>query len=104
MAYKINYNTSNMSNDYQGCPICYRYTCVCPSAPTAPYSVVVRDPNSWSAATGIHQELAKCGHKHKTVATAQACYDRLTAWRDGSTSARWYHAKIEGSNGEVVNV
>lgn len=64
---------------------------------TITYSVIVRNPNSWSASTGIHEELANCGHNHKSFATAQACYDRLTAWRDGSTSARWYNAQIEDS-------
>jgi hypothetical protein len=62
------------------------------------YSVIVRNPNSWSASTGIHEELANCGHNHKSFATAQGCYDRLTAWRDGSTSARWYNARIEDSH------
>lgn len=76
------------------------------------YSVIVRDPNSWSAATGIHQELANCGHKHKSLAAAQKCYDKLTEWRclcgrttkryasccgtpQNSTSATWYNARIE---------
>lgn len=67
------------------------------------YSVIVRNPNSWSASTGIHEELANCGHKHKTYAAAKACFDRLTAWRDGSTSARWYHARIEDSTGHEID-
>jgi hypothetical protein len=66
---------------------------------THTYSVIVRNPNSWSASTGIHEELANCGHNHKTFETAQACQSRLTAWRDGSTSARWYHARVEDSTG-----
>jgi hypothetical protein len=66
------------------------------------YSVVVRNPNSWSESTGIHEELANCGHKHKTIETAQACYSRLTVWRNGSTSATWYHAHIEDSQGREV--
>jgi hypothetical protein len=85
------------------------------------YSVIVRDANSWNAATGIHAELANCGHHHKTITTAQACKDRLTAWHclcghttksyapccntpQNSTSARWYNARIEDSKGfEVRN-
>ncbi len=107
-----------MSN-MQGCSICYRYRCVCPSAPTAPYSVVARDPNSWSAGTGAHEELANCGHKHRTREAAEACKERLTAWRclcgrttksyapccgtpHNSTSAKWYHAEVEDSKGEQI--
>lgn len=66
------------------------------------YSVIVRNPNSWSASTGIHEEVANCGHKHKSYEAAQACYERLTAWRDGSTSARWYHARVEDSTGHEI--
>ena len=83
------------------------------------YSVVVRDANSWSASTGVHQELANCGHHHKSITTAQGCLERLTAWHclcgrttssyapcchtpHNSTSARWYHARIEDSNGEII--
>ena len=69
---------------------------------TLTYSVIVRNPNSWSASTGIHEELCNCGHNHKSFATAKACYDRLTAWRDGSTSARWYNARIEDSTGHKI--
>ena len=85
------------------------------------YSVVVRDPNSWSASTGIHQELANCGHKHRTIDAARACMAKLTAWRclcgrttvgyapcchtpHNSTSARWYNAHIENSNGEQARL
>ena len=85
------------------------------------YSIVVRNPNSWDASTGIHEELANCGHHHKTIVTAQVCMDRLTAWHclcghttssyapccktpQNSTSARWYNARIEDSKGfEVRN-
>ena len=80
----------------------------------ATYSVIVRDPNSWSQATGIHTELANCGHKHRSIDTAQACMDRLAAWHclcgrttsqyapcchtpNNSTSARWYNARIENN-------
>jgi len=60
------------------------------------YSVITRDPNSWNASTGIHEQLANCGHLHKSVATAQHCYDQLTRrLEDGSWSATWYYARIE---------
>ncbi len=72
------------------------------STPTT-YSIIVRNSNSWSASTGIHEELANCGHHHKSFATAQACLDRLTTWRDGSTSARWYHAQIEDNTGHRIS-
>lgn len=72
------------------------------STPTT-YSVIVRNPNSWNASTGIHEELANCGHNHKSFAAADACKSRLTAWRDGSTSAKWYHAQVEDSTGHVVS-
>ena len=45
------------------------------------YSVIVRDPNSWNASTGIHQELNNCGHKHRTLAAAQKCINKLTESR-----------------------
>ena len=40
----------------------------------ATYSVVVRDPNSWSASTGIHHELANCGHDHRSLAAQMLVY------------------------------
>ncbi len=68
---------------------------------TLTYSVVVRDPNSWSASTGIHQLLRDCGHNHKTLATAARCYAKLTKqYPDGMYSAAWYHAIVEDSTGE----
>ena len=84
------------------------------------YAVVVRDPNSWSASTGIHLELANCGHHHRTIEAAQHCLEKLTAWRclcgrttksyapcchtpHNSTSARWYHARVEDSNGNRID-
>jgi hypothetical protein len=90
------------------------------SNPKITYSVVVRNPNSWDAATGIHEELANCGHQHKSITTARACFDRLTAWHclcgrsknryapccgtpHNSTSARWYHAQIEDAAGNEVD-
>ena len=80
------------------------------------YSVIVRNPNSWNATTGIHEELANCGHQHKSISTAQACLDKLTAWHclcgrttkpyapccgtpHNSTSARWHGAEIEDQGG-----
>jgi hypothetical protein len=83
------------------------------------YSVVVRDPNSWSARTGIHQEHANCGHAHRTVEAAQHCLEQLTAWHclcgrttkayapccrtpHNFTSARWYHARVEDNKGNAV--
>ena len=44
------------------------------------YSVVVRNPNSWNRPRASTKKLANCGHHHKTIVTAQACKDRLTAW------------------------
>ena len=67
------------------------------------YSVIVRNPNSWDASTGIHEETAHCGHDHKSYEAAKACFDRLTAWRNGSTSARWYHARVEDSTGHEID-
>jgi hypothetical protein len=78
------------------------------------YSVIVRNPNSWSASTGIHEELANCGHLHQTQDAAQACMDKLTAWYclcgrttkayapccgtpRNSTNARWHGAAVEPS-------
>ena len=80
------------------------------------FSVIVRDANSWDQSTGICAELANCGHAHRTVEAAQHCMDKLTAWHclcgsttksyapcchtpHNSTSARWYHAHIEDSQG-----
>jgi len=67
------------------------------------YSVIVRNPNSWTEPSGIHEEIANCGHNHKSFATAAACGARLTAWHDGSTSARWHHARIEDSTGHEID-
>jgi hypothetical protein len=78
------------------------------------YSVIVRDLNSWSASTGIHLEIANCGHNHQSLEATQACMDKLTAWHclcgrttkayapccghpRNSTNERWYHAKIEAN-------
>jgi hypothetical protein len=67
------------------------------------YSVVVRDPNSWNASTGIHQELAHCGHKHRTLKGAAECLAIKTERVDGSCSATWYHAQVENNLGKVVS-
>jgi hypothetical protein len=87
------------------------------------YSVVVRDPNSWSRSTGIHCLLRDCGHQHRTVTGATACMDKLrnACCQHGSRigtpcrecyggrakfarqwTANWYHACIEDSAGEFV--
>jgi hypothetical protein len=63
------------------------------------YSVVVRDPNCWDRESGIHPLIDYCGHKHKSLDTARACYYRLRNWRNGNTSARWYKAVIEDEFG-----
>jgi hypothetical protein len=68
------------------------------------FSVVVRDSNSWDAKTGIHLQLAECGHNHKSLATAQRCYSKLAGQQaDGMYSARWYHARIEDSEGDTYD-
>lgn len=84
------------------------------------YSVIVRDPNSWNAATGVHQELSHCGHRHKTMDAARKCYSKLTVWHclcgrttasyapccstpHNSTAAVWHNANIEDNvTGKVV--
>jgi hypothetical protein len=88
---------------------------------TITFSVVVRNPNSWNAATGIHEELDNCGHKHKTQGAAESCMAKLTRWwcacgrtsayyapccgtPRNSTSARWYHAHVESSDAPGVVV
>jgi hypothetical protein len=110
-------------NEFEGCPLCYHYNCICPAPVTAKtrWSVVVRDPNSWSASTGVHEELANCGHSHKTQEAAERCKDKLTAWHclcgrttqsyapccrtpHNSTSAKWYQAQVEDSAGEQITV
>lgn len=69
------------------------------------YTVAVRDCNSWDAKTGIHCLLRDCGHAHRTLSGAFRCYSNLTKvtgqWGNGgTTSAAWYHAIVEDSNGE----
>jgi hypothetical protein len=83
------------------------------------YSVIVRNPNSWSASTGIHEEIANCGHLHQSPEAAQACMDKLTAWHclcgrttkayapccgtpRNSTNARWHNAQVEPSGSEAT--
>ena len=64
--------------------------------PKTTYSIIARDPNSWNGSTGIHEEIANCGHQHKSIATAQHCLDHLPRrFADGSYSATWYYARIE---------
>jgi hypothetical protein len=73
------------------------------------YSVVVRDPNSWDAKTGINLLLRDCGHLHRTPQGAVRCMDKLTkvtggTWGNGgSMSAAWFNSRIEDSNGEVID-
>jgi len=85
------------------------------------YSVVVRNPNSWTEekdGTREYEITAHCGHNHRSKAAAENCKAKLTAWycicghRIGSgvsrcpanggcghsansTSAKWYHAYVE---------
>ena len=64
----------------------------------ATYSVVVRDPNSWSESTGIHEKLANCGHHHKTIEAAGHCMGKLlNVQPDGWYSAKWHNAQIEAN-------
>ena len=70
------------------------------------YSVVVRDPNSWDAKTGIRCLLRDCGHNHRTLPAAAQCHAKLTRitggqWGNGgTTSAAWFKAVVEASDGE----
>ena len=60
------------------------------------YSVIVRNPNFWNGTTGIHEELANCGHKHRSLQTAADCLARLAKpYEDGGIPATWYHARVE---------
>jgi len=68
------------------------------------YTVIVRDPNSWSASTGIHTATDECEHRHRTYAAAERCRTNLltgntrrfnTCEQPNSWSARWDRAKIE---------
>jgi hypothetical protein len=94
------------------------------ATPTAAtYSVVVRDPNSWFAATGIHQLVRDCGHAHKTPQAADKCAAKLLNYhcnhgrvtgttcsdchgraRANNHSANWHLATIERSDGVVFIV
>jgi hypothetical protein len=54
--------------------------------------------------TGIHCLLQDCSHQHKTLAAAAKCYAKLTKvygqWGNGGyTSAAWFHAVVEDSDG-----
>lgn len=64
------------------------------------YSVIARNPNSWDASTGVHEEIANCGHHHRTFGAAYACMERLSYASDGSLVATWYHATVENSLGQ----
>lgn len=58
---------------------------------TKAYTVVSRDPNSWTrAAQGdCHAITYECGHKHKTIEAALKCQRTL----DGTTHS--LHANVE---------
>ena len=69
------------------------------------YSVIVRDPSSWNASTGLHRELANCGHKHRSIETAARCLRRsLRHLRNGSPPTVWYGAHVEDDENERINV
>jgi hypothetical protein len=87
------------------------------------YSVVVRDPNSWDASTGIHYLLRDCGHRHKTALAADRCAAKLLNYtcqhgehagvlcsgccgraRRDSHSGYWHLCAIERSDGVTVIV
>lgn len=89
----------------------------------ATYTVVVRDPNSWDASTGIHQLLRDCGHNHKTALAADKCASKLLNYtcqhgehagvlcsgcrgraRADNHSGNWHRCNIERSDGATVNV
>lgn len=59
------------------------------------YSVIARNSQ-------FGEITADCGHNHKTIETAQHCLDKLTAWRNGSTSAKWYNAHVEDQHGNRI--
>jgi hypothetical protein len=84
------------------------------------FSVIVRNSNSWAqnedGGNRVYEEVANCGHRHKTEAAAEACMTKLTAWRCNcgarsnsrtrcnsstgthsmdSTSALWHHSRVE---------
>ena len=65
------------------------------------YRIVVRDCNQWDERTGEHSLLRECGHKHRTLAGAVACWQHLSCIRKDPISgemrwsADWYHARIE---------
>ena len=90
------------------------------------YSVVVRNPNTWTITDGrrVFEELQRCGHEHQTVASAAACLKELTQWfclheeptgeycgqcgalgaGHDHTSAAWWHAQVEDSKGNLADV
>ena len=45
------------------------------------YSVVVRNPNTWTITDGrrVFEEINRCNHEHQTVASAAACLKEFTA-------------------------
>ena len=62
----------------------------------ATYTVVTRDPNSWTP-DGVHTITWTCGHKHKTLRAAMQCLRRM------GDAACSYHARIERSDGQPID-
>jgi hypothetical protein len=64
------------------------------------YTVMVASQNSWfEDGTPIFER--DCGHKHRTLSTAEKCKDNLVAY-DPKTrmwSASWHRARIYHSDG-----
>lgn len=57
------------------------------------YHVVKFSQNSWNPdGSGIVE--CDCGHKHRTVATAQRCLDNLMHYNGETWSARWHKSVI----------
>lgn len=84
------------------------------------YSVVV-ESGSCDPTYTRWEERAHCGHRHRTLETAERCRSRLTrmycqhghvagTWcvhclgraRSQQTSARWYHATIHDQHGRRI--
>ena len=61
------------------------------------YTVIKRDPNSWSATTGLGVTLAECPHRHRSEDAAEACRTRLLAYdpKQDMWSAKWHGSRVE---------
>jgi hypothetical protein len=88
---------------------------------TIRYSVVV-ESGSCDPTYTRWEERVNCGHKHKTIETAQKCLEKLTRWycihghiahtpckkclggiaNADSTSATWYNARIHDQHEQRV--